>query len=105
PLDYSRVQASQPFLTVGYVPLELRPDGLSAPLEPGDTSKFMAIPWHTDYNSCATHPTSPNPLNSTTLYWSWPAQRPVNVFLADEVGYDGRKLGPQRYSVRGAGTY
>jgi hypothetical protein len=103
-LDYDTAQASQPFLSIGYVPLHPGPDGVtSAPLEPGDTSKFMSIPWHTDYNSCATHHTSPNPLNSTTLYWSWPAQRPVDVYRAADVR-DGQ-LGPQRYSVRGAGTY
>lgn len=103
-LDYNRVQYSQPFLTVGYIPLQPGPDGIEpAPLEPGDTSKFMAIPWQTDYNSCATHNTAPNPENSTTLYWSWPAQRPVQVHRAQDVR-DG-KLGPQYYSVRGPGTY
>jgi hypothetical protein len=98
-LDYNTVQASQPFLTEGYVPLH-SPAGEG--LEPGDTSKFMAIPWHTDYNSCATHNTSPNASNSTTLYWSWPAQRPVAVYVAQEV-INGN-LPPQRYSVRGQGT-
>lgn len=102
-LDYNRAQCSQSFLTVGYVPLHPGPDGITpAPLEPGDASKFMAIPWHTDYNSCATHNTAPNPSNSTTIYWSWPAQRPVQIYRAEDV-CDG-KLGPQRYSVRGAGT-
>src|SRR5262249_55930820 len=68
-----------------------------------DSSRFMAVPWHTDYNSCATHNSAPNPTNSSTLYWSWPAQRPVQVHVAADV-HDG-KLGPQRYSVRGMGTY
>jgi hypothetical protein len=102
PLDYAAAQASQPFLGEGYVPLHT-PPGLG--LEPGDTSKFMALPWHTDYNSCATHPTDPAlPVESggLTLYWSWPAQRPVAVHVASEV-HDG-KLAPQRYSVRGPGT-
>ena len=97
-LDYRDVQGERPFLSDGYVPLHTGPVGL----EPGDTSKFMAIPWHTDYNSCATHETDPNPLNSTTLYWSWPAQRPVAVYAAKDV-VDG-KLGKQRYSLRGRGT-
>jgi hypothetical protein len=61
------------------------------------------VPWHTDYNSCATHPTSPTIPNNTTLYWSWPAQRPVNVHLASEVTAEGQP-GSQRYSVRGTGT-
>jgi hypothetical protein len=104
PLDYRTVQYGQPFLTVGYVPLHPGPDGIRpAPIEPGDPSKFMAIPWQTDYNACATHNQAPNPQNSSTLYWSWPAQRPVSVHRAMDV-HDG-KLGPQRYSIRGAGTY
>jgi len=102
-LDYAAAQYSQPFLTVGYVPLHPGPDGIApAPLEPGDVSKFMAVPWHTDYNACATHNSAPNPTNSSTLYWSWPAQRPVAVHLAADVR-DGQ-LGAQRYSVRGPGT-
>jgi len=98
PLDYSRATKEQPFLTGGYVPMNTG----THTVEPGDMTKFMSIPWHTDYNSCATHPTSPSIRNITTLYWSWPAQRPVNVYVASEV-QDGA-LGPQRYSVRGNGT-
>lgn len=96
-LDYAAARPGVPFLSEGYVPLRAG-DGV----EPGDTSKFMALPWHTDYNSCATHNTSPNPTGSSTLFWSWPAQRPVAVHLAADVR-DG-KLGAQRYSVRGTGT-
>ena len=104
PLDYGQAQASQPFLSMGYVPFHPGPHGvIAAPLEPGDASKFMAVPWHTDFNACATHNADPNPRNLKTLYWAWPAQRPVNVHVAREVR-DGR-LGPQRYSVRGPGTY
>src|SRR5262249_18400619 len=36
-------------------------------------------------------------------YWSWPAQRPVAVHVARDVR--DAKPGPQRYSIRGAGTY
>lgn len=97
-LDYAKAQASQPLLTGGYVPKHSAP----GQVEPGDVTKFMALPWHTDYNSCATHTTSPNPTRSSTLFWSWPAQRPVAVYRAADV-VDG-KLGGQRYSVRGAGT-
>lgn len=101
--DYAQAQYSQPLLTLGYVPLHPGPDGvMSAPLEPGDASKFMAVPWHVDYNSCATHNPAPNPLNTSTLYWSWPAQRPVAVHAAADVV--AGKLGPQRYSIRGKGT-
>jgi hypothetical protein len=83
-------------LTEGYVPFRGRK------VEPGDVSKLMAIPWHTDYNSCATHQPNPNPLNNQTLYWSWPAQRPVAVYAAKDM-VNG-KLPAQRYSIRGTGT-
>jgi hypothetical protein len=98
PLDYNAVQKGVPLLSEGYVPLHTGNDGA----EPGDVSKFMAIPWHTDYNSCATHPPIDNPVAGTTLFWSWPAQRPVAVYPA--------KLNPsapptkQLWSVRGNGT-
>jgi L-Lysine epsilon oxidase N-terminal/L-lysine epsilon oxidase C-terminal domain len=98
PLDYAGVKKGVPLLTEGYVPLHTG----NAGLEPGDVSKFMAIPWHTDYNSCATHPPTGNPVDGTTLFWSWPAQRPVAVYPA--------KLNPsgppskQLWSVRGVGT-
>ena len=101
PLNYKKAKSDQPLLTEGYVPLHTGSSGL----EPGDTSKFMAVPWHTDYNSCATHKTAPNPSTpkpSSTLYWSWPAQRPVAVYEALEVK-DG-KLSLQHYSLRGPGT-
>lgn len=99
--DYDKAEPGRPFLTVGYVPFHPAP-GLSAPLEPGDLTKFMSVPWHTDFNACATHNTEPNPRNSTTLYWAWPAQRPTHIHRAADV-QDG-KLGPQRYSMRGWGT-
>lgn len=98
PLHYASATPDAPFLDQGYVPIHTGDAGL----QPGDTSKFMALPWHTDYNSCATHPTSPNPTNSTTLFWSWPAQRPVSVYVAADVT-DGQ-LAAQRYSLRGPGT-
>ncbi|HET7434025.1 MAG TPA: LodA/GoxA family CTQ-dependent oxidase [Thermoanaerobaculia bacterium] len=98
PLDYSVAHTKRPLLTAGYVPLHTGDAGL----EPGDASKFMAVPWHTDYNSCGTHPTDPNPNNSRKLYWSWPAQRPFAVYAAKDA-VDG-KPGIQRFSVRGVGT-
>lgn len=96
-LDYSSVQPDKPFLKEGYVPLR------SAPVEPGDLCKFMSLPWHTDYNSCATHTPDPNPPGNNTLYWSWPGQRPVNVYPASQCTFDGEKwnLGGQVFSVRG----
>lgn len=102
-LDYGSATKETPFLTAGWFPLRTdQCPPYSQGVEPGDTSKFMALPWHTDYNSCATHPPSPNPKDNLTLYWSWPAQRPVAVYLASEV-QDG-ELPQQRFSVRGRGT-
>ena len=103
----------KPLLTVGYVPRHIEADGL----EPGDLGKFMALPWHTDYNSCSTHPPSPNPPGNRTVFWSWPAQRPVAVYTSGDVIWgsddppdalpdwqEGWQLGKQRWSVRGPGT-
>jgi hypothetical protein len=110
PLAYdAKIPGNQPFLTVGYVPRHEDTDGL----EPGDLSKFMALPWHTDYNSCATHPPDPPIPGNRTVLWSWPAQRPVAVYRASDVTWghresgdkDGRfLLGPPLWSVRGWGT-
>ncbi len=117
-LDYPSAKAAdKPLLTAGYVPRHSEPDGL----EPGDLSKFMAIPWHTDYNSCATHPPSPNPTGNRTVFWSWPAQRPVAVYSALDIKWTSNAdpdaepddgggfpenwvLGDQLWSVRGPGT-
>lgn len=100
-LDYTQAESGNPFLSVGFVPLHPGPNGLQpAALEPGDLTKFMALPWHADFNACATHNADPN---TTTLYWAWPARRPMQVYRAEDV-HDG-KLGPQRYSIRGEGAY
>ena len=99
-LDYGGVDAGTPFLGVGYVPQHS-----TSGVQPGDLSKFMALPWHTDYNSCATHTPDPNPLENNVLYWSWPAQRPVAVYPAQYCTYDETDkkwyLGGQAWSVRG----
>jgi len=105
PLDYANIDAAAPFLSVGYTPNRTEDN----PVEPGDLCKFMALPWHTDYNSCATHTPSPNPTRqgqaNTTLYWSWPAQRPVSVYTyQDYVNNDNAFYGQQQFSVRGTGT-
>lgn len=104
-LDYKSADKAHPFLTFGWIPAHAV---AALGVEPGDICKFMALPWHADYNSCAIHPTAPNPLNSPTLYWSWPAQRPVTVYVAADVARpkEGQKpsLPAQRYSVRGPGT-
>lgn len=99
-LNYE-TEREAPFLSLGWIPRRTGHDSL----EPGDVSKFMAIPWHADYNSCGTHEPAPNSPMSNTLYWSWPAQRPVAVYVADDVKeLGGKKLPDQRYSMRGPGT-
>lgn len=99
PLDYSGVKPGTPLLTEGYVPLHTG----NAGAEPGDMSKFMAIPWHTDYNSCATHPPTSPAKKGDNLYWSWPAQRPVAVYPA-KLNPSGATPTKQLWSVRGPGT-
>lgn len=109
-LEYRNVTPDVPVLGVGYIPLR------TDPVEPGDLCKFMSVPWHTDYNSCATHTPAPNPGGelteeneysgrvNTSLFWSWPAQRPVSVYTFKDLASNGGALPRQRYSVRGKGT-
>ncbi|KVG87083.1 hypothetical protein WJ36_32840 [Burkholderia ubonensis] len=106
-LKYDQAVKDAPFLTEGYMPA----NSARREIEPGDLSKFMAIPWHTDYNSCATHSPDPNPNQDPNFYWSWPAQRPVAVYTYHDVknvqqpGYPPTVLPDyQHYSVRGLGT-
>jgi hypothetical protein len=105
PLSYHAAKTATPFLSGGWIPLHDMTDGL----EPGDMSKFMSIPWQTDYNSCSIHQPSINTSgqntatgNPLTLYWSWPSQRPDAVYPATEV-VSG--VLPERvWSIRGPGT-
>jgi hypothetical protein len=106
-LEYSKAVASQTFLSGGWFPNQTMD---VAGIEPGDLSKFMAVPWQTDYNSCSIHQPSINTGglnetngNATTLYWSWPAQRPDAVYVSDEVV--DNVLPHQQWAIRGAGTY
>lgn len=48
PMRYADAKPSAPILSGGWIPLH----GMSDGLEPGDMTKFMSIPWQTDYNSC-----------------------------------------------------
>lgn len=105
PQVYASAQADLPFLTGGWIPLHNMTDGL----EPGDLSKFMSVPWQTDYNSCSIHQTNINTAGANTatgspltLYWSWPSQRPDAVYPAASVV--GGVLPDQVWSIRGPGT-
>lgn len=105
-LDYAKATGAGPFLGGGWVPLRNDTSGL----EPGDLAKFMAVPWQTDYNSCSIHQTNINTAgqnaatgNPLTLYWSWPAQRPDAVYVADDVV--DNVLAGQKWSIRGPGTF
>lgn len=44
-------------------------------MEPGDVTRYMAVPWQADFNEC-----SSQPIGERTLWW-WPAQRPEFVYL------------------------
>ena len=44
-------------------------------LEPGDATKYMAVPWQADFNEC-----SQQQIGERYLFW-WPVQRPSTVWL------------------------
>ncbi|HEV2802895.1 MAG TPA: LodA/GoxA family CTQ-dependent oxidase [Pyrinomonadaceae bacterium] len=86
----------QPLVPVGQ-PLNTSGD-LSTGLQPGDLTKYSALPWQSDFNECATqtidityeqwNETYPSttgdpvqPIMQNT-YW-WPSHRPMTVFMAD----------------------
>jgi L-Lysine epsilon oxidase N-terminal/L-lysine epsilon oxidase C-terminal domain len=48
-------------------------------LEPGDLTRYMALPWQADFNECSTQK-----ISGRALWW-WPAQRPVSVYLPAEM--------------------
>jgi len=55
-------------------PLSLGFDPKSG-MEPGDITRYMAIPWQADFNECAS-----DQIDGRTVWW-WPAQRPEFVYL------------------------
>lgn len=67
-------------------PLSLGLD-LDGGLEPGDITKFMAIPWQADFNEC-----SSQPIGDRILWW-WPPQRPSFVYIPQ--GKDFQDTSPQ----------
>ncbi|NEQ41542.1 MAG: hypothetical protein F6K40_37255 [Okeania sp. SIO3I5] len=60
-------------------PLSIDATDLTEGLEPGDFTKFMAIPWQGDFNECAVQwPLNNSSTKKTYVNW-WPAQRPLKV--------------------------
>ena len=54
-------------------------------MQPGDVTKYMAQPWHADFNECSIQPIVDNPNSNSkggdaVNYWWWPAQRPWSVY-------------------------
>ena len=49
-------------------------EDLSQGMEPGDLSRYMALPWQADFNEC-----SDQGLDDNSVWW-WPAQRPYMVY-------------------------
>ncbi|NEP52748.1 MAG: hypothetical protein F6K65_29665, partial [Moorea sp. SIO3C2] len=60
----------------GY-PLSVDATPINDGLEPGDFTKFMAIPWQADFNECAVQSPLKN-ISTNYVNW-WPAQRPLQV--------------------------
>lgn len=60
------------FVTQGPLSLGFDP---ARGMEPGDVTRYMAVPWQADFNEC-----SSQPIGERTLWW-WPAQRPEFVYL------------------------
>ena len=70
---------------------------LGVGLEPGDLTKYGAVPWQADFNECSNQPVDityerwneiepqsvgdPAPDVTQTTYW-WPSHRPMEVFTA-----------------------
>ncbi|UAA39200.1 LodA/GoxA family CTQ-dependent oxidase [Paraneptunicella aestuarii] len=55
-----------PPLSLGYQP--------EKGMEPGDVTRYMAVPWQADFNEC-----SVQPIGDRYVWW-WPAQRPEFVY-------------------------
>ena len=70
--DPLRINAAPPIegdLSLGFNPQAM---------EPGDLTRYMAMPWQADFNQC-----SSQPIGERVLWW-WPSQRPEFVYLEPE---------------------
>lgn len=70
-------------------PLSLNFDPLRG-MEPGDVTRYMAIPWQADFNECS----SQQPMDGRTIWW-WPAQRPEFVYLEPKLRLQKEAEKPQ----------
>lgn len=66
----------------------------AAGLEPGDLTRYLAVPWQADFNDCSTEK-----IRGRIMWW-WPAQRPISVYLpaggkTGDVTMPGGSVGPQ----------
>jgi L-Lysine epsilon oxidase N-terminal/L-lysine epsilon oxidase C-terminal domain len=60
---------------------------LESGLEPGDVSKYMALPWQADFNECSTEKIGDR------FVWWWPVERPTFVYFREkQVPWVGRDL-------------
>jgi hypothetical protein len=92
--QYTPGGLTQPVAVANTNPKQVNPSMISAGLEPGDLSKYDALPWQADFNECsnqmidityddwsAIYPASTGdpvvPIQQLT-YW-WPAHRPMEV--------------------------
>jgi hypothetical protein len=67
---------------INNAPPNTQPLGLGfdpAAMEPGDVTRYMAVPWQADFNEC-----SSQPIGERVVWW-WPSQRPEFVYLDDDV--------------------
>ncbi len=48
-------------------------------LEPGDISKYMALPWQADFHECSSQGSVEGSSGAMNPLWWWPAQRPYYV--------------------------
>ena len=106
PLTLTPAPVTRPVDAEGNFTAEV-PGGISGGLEPGDITKYNAIPWQTDFNECSiqpidityeeynsTYPAStgdPFPQSIQTVWW-WPTHRPLMLMP---------KQGPQKEWTRG----
>ncbi len=59
-------------------------------LEPGDVTRYMAVPWQADFNECSVQSiTVPQTTSLTRWLWWWPPQRPEIVWRSSDPATSG----------------